>query len=225
MLQVLDEGESELQPEPQGDLVDQVVGSIVERAKRRALTESEQMRSVNHIAAALQENAETYLNKKSEEIKDKFSDAHIYVELNVSSDDSKLFGQFRLRSRIDEIGKRVPYQINLSEFGSSVFLFMYPISSNDYPSLLFTLSLHHTGRQLTGIMAATAFAEIGHFSEYIARGQPHTLRDFDISTFRYCAPEPFTFTWSDSAEEISDRFIKWTEECFSIALRYWMEIY
>ena len=223
VLQVLDEGESELQPGPQGDLVDQVVGSIVERAKRRALTESEQMRSVNHIAAALQENAETYLNKKSGEIKDKFADAHIYVELNVSSDDTKLFGQFRLRSRIDEIGKRVPYQINLTEFGSSVFLFMYPISSNNYPNLLFTLSLHHTGRQLTGIMAATAFAEIGHFSEYIGRGQPQTLRDFDISTFRYCASEPFTFTWSDSAEEISDRFIKWTEECLSIALRYWMD--
>ena len=223
VLQVLSDGDSDLQPGSQDDLVDQVVGSIVERAKRRALTESEQMRSVNHVAAALQEIAETYLNEKSQEIKNRFTDARIFVELNVSSDDTKMFGQFRLRSRIDEIGKRVPYQINLNEFGISVFLFMYPISSMDYPSLLFTLSLHHTGRQLTGIMAVTAFAEIGHFSEYMARGQPQTLRDFDISTFRYCAPEPFTFTWNDSVEEVSPRFINWTEACLSIALRYWMD--
>ena len=225
ILQVLDEGESESSPEPQGDLIDNVVGAIVKRAKQRELTECEQMRSVNHIAADLQENVEIYLNSKTQDIRDRLASANIFVELQVSSDNTRIGSQFRLRSRIDEISKRVPYQINLNEFGSIVILTMSPISGMDYPSLLFLISLHHTGRQLTGIMAATAFAEIGHFSEYIAREQPHTLRDFDISSFYYCAPGPFTFTWNDSAEEISDRFIRWTEECFSFALRRWMDYF
>ena len=221
ILQILDEGKSE--SEPQGDLVDHVVGAIVDRAKQRALTESEQMRSVNHIAAALQESVETYLNKKSQEIENKFASASIYLELNVSSDDTKSGGQYRLRSRIDEIGRRVPYPINLNESGCSVVLLMSPIAGLDYPILLFTLSLHHTGRELTGIMAATAFAEIGHYSEYIDKGQPHTLRHFGMLTFHNCAPEPFTFTWNDSADEVRPRFINWTEACLSIALRYWMD--
>lgn len=223
ILQVLDEGESESPPEPQGDLIDNVVGAIVKRAKQRELTESEQMRSVNHIAADLQESVEIYLNRKTQDIRDRLASANIFVELQVSSDNTRIGSQYRLRSRIDEISKRVPYQINLNEFASIVILTMSPISGMDYPSLLFTISLHHTGRQLTGIMAATAFAEIGHFSEYIAREQPHTLRDFDISSFYYCTVAPFTFTWNDDAEEIRDRFIKWTEVCLSVALRHWME--
>ena len=33
--------------------------------------------------------------------------------------------------------------------------------------------------------------------------------------FYNCTIAPFTFTWNDSAEEVNDRFINWTEACLS----------
>ena len=225
ILQVIDEGRLDSQPElePEGDLVDQVVDSIVDRAKRRTLTESEQMRSVNHLASVLQEEARIYLTDKSQEIKEKLSAARIHMDFNVELDETERFGQFRLRSRIGEIGKWLPYPINFYESGYSMYLLLKPISGRQYPNFMFVISWHHTGNQLTGIMAAAAFAEIGNFSEYFAVGQPDSLRYSTVSTFHNCTVTPFTFTWRDSAEEISDRFIKWTEACLSIALRHWME--
>ena len=206
-----------------GDLVDEVVDSIVERAKRRTLTESEQMRSVNHIASALQEEARIYLTDKSQEIKEKLSEAKINVNFSVELDKTEQFGQFRLRSRIGEIGKWLPYPINFYESGYSMYLLLKPISGRQYPNLMFVISWHHTGNQLTGIMAAAAFAEIGHFSEYFAVGQPDSLKYSTLSKFHNCTVAPFTFTWNDSFEEIRHRFMNWIEACLSIALRYWMD--
>lgn len=225
ILQILDEDRFESQPEleSEGDLVDQVVDSIVIRAKRRTLTESEQMRSVNHIASALQEEARIYLTDKSQEIREKLSAARINVDFSVELDETEQFGHFRLRSRIGEIGKWLPYPINFHESGYSMYLLLKPISGPQYPNFMFVISWHHTGNQLTGIMAAAAFVEIGNFSEYFAVGQPDSLKYSTLSTFHNCTVAPFTFTWNDSSEEVSERFIKWTESCLSIALRYWME--
>ena len=85
--------------------------------------------------------------------------------------------------------------------------------------MVFVISLHHTGNRITGIMAATAFALIEHYTDEVldepkASGTPY---------FRDCTVDPFTFTWKDDAEAIVPRFVKWTEECLSIGLRYWTE--
>ena len=58
-------------------------------------------------------------------------------------------------------------------------------------ALVFVVSLHHVGRQLTGIMAATAFAQI--VRTFKTPSQDDTEEPNDPN-FRNCAVEAFTFT-------------------------------
>ena len=94
VLQAISAIEDKVEPESHGDLVDQVVTSIVKRAEMRQVSESEQMRAVNHAAFVLQQKAQVYLSEKSQEVQAKLREAQIYVEPGVSGE-TRLCGQLR----------------------------------------------------------------------------------------------------------------------------------
>ncbi len=217
------EGEAETTiPEPQAqvDLVDQAIGALVKREERRRKTESEQMRSVNEIATALRDKCEEYLYEKSENIEVQFEAVGITIRPSIFKGGPGNNEHWYHRQVI-ETANAFQQWVNLFEPRYYIKLSLNPYSGASVPRLSFVISLHNTGRQLTGIMAATAFAEI----EYDEDGETITSQRsrFDNSTFMNCTLDPFTFTWEDSAEKICDRFIRWTEVCFSVALRYWMD--
>ena len=90
------------------------------------------------------------------------------------------------------------------------------------PRLIFVISLHHIGRRLTGVMAATAFVEIEYEEGGWSDSSQESVRS-DSSAFYNCAVNPFTLTWNDSAEDIRKNFIDWIEECLAAALRHWRD--
>ena len=108
---------------------------------------------------------------------------------------------------------------NLNEDRFFVNLSINPERQSRIPRLIFVISLHHVGRQLTGIMAATAFAQIVDVQDQSTEGSEEPS-DPD---FRNCTIEPFTFTWDDNAETVAARFAGWIEAPLSIALRHWSE--
>ena len=224
VLQVLSESETETQiaVEPQIDLVDQVVSGIVARANRKRQSEAEQMRFVNEIAIALRNNARDYLDEKTKEIQSALEGAGICVTHQAyvgGPGDNEHWYQ----RQVIETAKASQHWVNLSEPRYFARLALNPKERNRTPRLIFVISLHNTGRQLTGVMAATAFAEIDYHDGESAADSARTSGGTDNSTFKNCAMNPFTFTWNDSAENISDRFIKWVKVCFSIALKHWMD--
>lgn len=224
VLQAISESETETQiaVEPQVDLVDQVVSGIVERANRRRQFEAEQMRSVNEIASALRNDARDYLDEKTKEIQSALEGAGIYVTHQVyvgGPGDNEHWYQWQ----VIETAKASHHWVNLSEPRYFARLALNPKERNRTPRLIFVISLHNTGRQLTGVMAATAFAEIDYHDGESATDSARTSGGADNSTFKNCAMNPFTFIWNDSAENISDRFVKWVKVCFSIALKHWMD--
>lgn len=122
--------------------------------------------------------------------------------------------------RMEVIGtaKKAQHWVNLNEARFFIKVSLAPEMTR-HPRLVFVTSLHHTGSRLTGIMAATAFALIEHYSDDITAesmvpGNPY---------FRDCTVNPFTFTWEDDVETVKPRLVKWSEECLSIALSYWGE--
>ena len=224
ILQVLSESETETQiaVEPQIDLVDQVVSGIVARANRKRQSEAEQMRFVNEIAIALRNNARDYLDEKTKEIQSTLEGAGICVTHQAyvgGPGDNEHWYQ----RQVIETAKASQHWVNLSEPRYFARLALNPKERNRTPRLIFVISLHNTGRQLTGVMAATGFAEIDYHDGESAADSARTSGGTDNSTFKNCAMNPFTFTWNDSAENISDRFIKWVKVCFSIALKHWMD--
>ena len=225
ILQALDEGETESQlaPEPQVDLIGQVVGGIVERAKRRRQSAAEQMRSVSGTALALRKTANEYLDVKSQEVRNSLEVGGIFVEPMIFEGGPDNSNEHWYHNQVLNTANASQHWVNLNESRYFVRLALNPTVREDMPRLIFVISLHHTGRRLTGIMAATAFAEIEYYGEEISNGSTQTAGSPANSTFHNCAVNPFTFTWNDSPETISDRFIKWTEVCLSVALRYWMD--
>ena len=109
--------------------------------------------------------------------------------------------------------------VNLNEPRFFVKLSFTPEESSRYPRLIFVVSLHHTGRQLTGIVAATAFALIEYY--YDARSD-HSEEEPE-SQLEDCTVRPFTFTWENDAESLSPRFRQWAEQCLAPAVAKWGE--
>ena len=226
ILQALNTEETEtlIVPEPQAqvDLVDQVIDSIVNRLERRRKSEVERMRSVNDVAIELRAKVTEYLDEKSQDIKKGLSRSDIHVEHRIDEGGPDRYNtEHWYWTQVKETAHASGHWVNRNEPRYFVKLSINPLSRDLMPRLIFVISLHNAGRQLTGIMASTSFAEIEYYDEEDTFTQ--SSRQLDNSDFKNCTVNPFTFTWEDSIAEVGDRFVKWTEVCFSIALRHWMD--
>ncbi len=204
--------------QPEVDSVEQIVDSIVERVQRRRRPEVEQMRSVNDIAQSLRGKASEYLRDISQSVKGRLAQADIYVEPKTMEGRADKPNGRWYRVQVIETAYELRHWVNLNE---PRYFAQLRLDAKDgrTPSLAFVVSLHHTGRHLTGVMAATAFAEVGYAGEHCSHSGDSVV--LENTKFKTCAAKPFTFTSDDSSEEIADRFVRWTEECFGAALRHW----
>ena len=84
--------------------------------------------------------------------------------------------------------KVIPW-VNLNEARFFVKLSINPEEQLRTPRLVFVVSLHHVGQQLTGIMATTAFAQIRDFRE----PDSEESQEFTGLYFRDCTVEPVHF--------------------------------
>lgn len=209
------------------DLVDEVVDSIVERAESRQVSDSSlQMSRVNEVAVKLRQAAESYLSEKSQSIQNRLVEVNMFVNPDVKT--GHTFGHYyhQYNAQMHEIAKKLQYDVNFSEYIYTIELDLETHNVSLAPRMLFVVSLFHIGHTFhtTGVMAATAFAEMQGPRPYSNQGHPELITSSaGVAPFYNCTVAPFTFTWNDSAEDVRPRFINWTEACLSIALRYWMD--
>jgi hypothetical protein len=78
--------------------------------------------------------------------------------------------------------------------------------------LVFVTSFHHVGRELSGIMEATAFARLESFED--SEDRKSVSQDF-----RLCALEPFVFTYKTGEDQIADSFARWLDSSIAVALK------
>ena len=208
------------EPEPVADsgVVDQVVGHIVEQIKRQNQERQAQMRSVGEVAQALRDSARSNLVSRADQVCQPLNQAGLTVgrAIDHGGPGEK---EHWYRAEVVQTAQEAQHWANLNESRYFVKLLLNPEDPSRAPRLVFVLSLHHVGQQLTGIMAATAFAQIRDSRE-------SDLEESQESSglyFRNCTVDPFTFTWQDDAEVVAPRFAAWVEERLSIALRYWSE--
>ena len=229
ILQALDAGDAAISsaPEfPQADLIGEVVGGIVERVKRRRQSEEkqkEEQRFINNIALELRRQTQDYLQQKSQEIQEQLAAADIHVTPRIEEGGPDKNNEHLYRLKMLRVTNHSQHQASISGPIYFVKLVLEPESLDLMTRLVFVILIYRTGERLAGIMAATAFAQIEQ--------QDDEESDFTVSqdmsnfakSFRNCAADPFTFTWSDPVDDISDRLTNWTEACFGVALRYWMD--
>ncbi len=78
--------------------------------------------------------------------------------------------------------------------------------------LVFVTSLHHVGRELSGIMEATAFARLESFED--SEDRKYVSQDFTL-----CSLEPFVFTYMTKEQEIGESFDRWLDAPLAVAIK------
>ena len=202
--------------------VSQAIGSIVDQVQRRNEKEEHSLRTVTEVGRVLSEKTEEYLKAQAEHIRQRLLEADITVDPSVySGRGSRRAWETWYEAYVVKSAQEAGLWANFNEESFLVRLSITPMAQGHggYPGLTFLISLHHTGRQLSGVMAATAFAQIEfHPHGFMERSTPSLGIDY-----RNCAVNSFTFTRTDSPDEVTPRLFDWIEEALSEALRYWQE--
>ena len=200
--------------------VSEAVGSIVNQVRSRDENEELSLRTVTDIGRVLSERSEEYLKTQAEYIQQRLLEANLRVYCDVYNGSQSAWKTW-YASQIVKAAQEAGHWANFNEESFLIRLSMTPMAQGHggYPGLTFLISLHHIGRQLSGVMAATAHALI----EF----QPHGFIEQENPSlgenYRNCSTNPFTFVWDNDANEIAPRFFDWIAETLSEALRYWQE--
>ena len=207
------------EPEPvdQTTLFDQMLDSIVEQGRRRNQERESNLRSVNEVALKCRGAIASILENAGAKIYERLSEAGLDVHPVVNLGGPDYRSEHYYATEIEDLSKRSQHQVNWSETRYFARLSLR-VRNDRQPRLVFVVCLYHTGRNLTGIMAAAAFARI----------EPDNVPNQDGGEqqspyYRNCAVTPLTFTWQDNEVSLQSRFDRWVEESLVLALKYWQE--
>ncbi|HWY16737.1 MAG TPA: Fic family protein [Rhizomicrobium sp.] len=78
--------------------------------------------------------------------------------------------------------------------------------------LIFVTSFHHVGRELSGIMEATCFAQLESYED-------SEDRQYAAESFFICSVEPFVFTYKTEAGAIAGAFTQWQDAALAVAIK------
>ena len=216
ILQALGEPEPDAHP----GFVDQVIDHIVERVRLRNRERANQLRSVNIIAQELSQIASHNLTIRGEEIESRLNQAGMSIQPFLITGGPGV----REHWYREEVIRTANNARNWANFNESRFFVRLSLDNNlrdveavRHPRLVFVISLHHVGRELSGIMAATCFALIEHYPD----DESDDARQAGNAYFRDCTINPFTFTWDGNLDVITPTFNRWVEEHLGVALSYW----
>lgn len=183
--------------------------ALAERLDRRGASERERiLRDVEDVADQVFQQAARRLSEFETTIKDMLGPRLLglttYFNTSPASDEEHA-GYYR--GQIIEAAKQIGYYANLVRYKAWLLL------SLRYQGLQTELlfSVHHLGRDISGVMIVTGMAyrrvpsEVGSFPTHV-----NVLLD-----------QPFTFTYRDSPESVTRRFEAWMTEALGAGLLYW----
>ena len=195
---------------------EQVLGHIVEQVGRQSDDRETQMRSVNIIAETLRDRSVELLAQLAEQVSSSLRQAGSVVSPHVLKGGPQE-REYWYRHQVAETANNAGHRVNFSESRFFVRLTLNPSSAARLPRLIFVVSLHHTGWQLSGIMAATAFALIEHYYDDVSEQAEERVPPHFID----CTLDPFLFDSANDADALLPGFQEWIELRLSIALRQW----
>ncbi|HEY6351122.1 MAG TPA: Fic family protein [Candidatus Angelobacter sp.] len=82
--------------------------------------------------------------------------------------------------------------------------------------LIFVVSSHHIGRELTGVMEISAFAQIETYDEASETDHERVNQELIPASM-----EPFAITWKTDLHQIEDSYKQWLDRALGIALKEW----
>jgi hypothetical protein len=186
-------------------LTSAVIGALAAKFARRKEGQLAELRQVNSVARSLRSAAKASLEESLGEIENLVEEASgTSVREGGSDRDSAHWFKFEVVSSAKEAGKFA----NLAE--DHYFLNCSVRVGRE--RLIFVVSFHHVGRELSGIMEATAFAKLKLLEE-------SEERESVEERFFLCSVEPFVFTHNTNPSEVTAAFARWLDQALAVALK------
>lgn len=191
----------------QRSLTSAVLQSLKQKFGKRREAKDAELRQVNGVALALRTHAKRLLENTSHDLKDAMSqmaETEVRVLEGGSDRDTAHWYKYEVVKSANDTGKYANFSEN--------HYFARATVRSGREQLVFVTSLHHVGRELSGVMEATAFARLASFEE-------SDERKLISQDFSLCSPEPFVFTYQTEADGISEPFSRWLDTALAVALK------
>jgi len=194
--------------------IDAVIGRMVDRLGSKFKDRASVLRGVNQVAAELRNRGRDLILRRGQAVAEGLGGAGLQVRVFSELGGPDFATDHYWRLDLTEL-KAPDVWINFQE-GQFWFRVIF---KNAPIHMQYVVSLHHIGRELTGVMNGIAFAE---FEEAIAaEGGPDAKGQ---RTRRPCSSEPFSLTWQMTTDGTWPAFEEWLNETFAIALRHWNDV-
>ncbi len=192
----------------QKTLTSAVIDNLADRFRKRRLAKLEELRMVNEVAIALRLQAHTEVDRAFNEFKRKVTElAQTQVSVRDGGPDKGNAHWYKFE--VVESAKEAEKFANFEES----HYFVKGSLRLGRERLVFVTSFHHVGRELSGIMEATAFSKLESFEDSEDRKAVST--DFFV-----CSPvEPFVFTYKTNEADITASFSRWLDAARAVALK------
>lgn len=197
--------EGDLDEEPK--VTQAVIASIQARLQRRKEEKDEELRGVNDVAQALRKEARELVEASLNELKpviELAGEFDIVVHDGGPDQQNAHWYKYEVIESSTESQKWV-------NFDEDHYFIKAAIRVQDV-RLVFVTSIHHIGRRLSGVMEATAFAQIEYYGEDDSKTS---------SRFFVCSRDPFALTWFTDVDAVREQFRGWLDVALAVAVKAW----
>jgi hypothetical protein len=191
----------------QASLTTAVIESLAHKFSRRREARDAELRRVNNLAVTLRSRARSQLETALNALKEPLSDV-AEPQINVADGGPDRSNSHWYKFEVVQSANASGKFANFSE----AHYFVKSSIRVERERLIFVTSFHHVGRELSGIMEATAFARLESYEE-------SDDREYASQDFFLCSTEPFVFTYKTNAAEIETAFRRWLDAAVAIAFK------
>jgi len=184
-----------------------VIDSLAQKLGRRRLAKKVELRTVNEVAVVLRGHARTHTEQAFNQLAKPLADVG-EPEIHMADGGPDRGNAHWFRYEVIKSANKVGKFANFAE----AHYFIKSTMRVERERLMFVVSFHHVGRELSGIMEAIAFARLQSYED-------SDDREYASQDFFLCSLEPFVFTHRTSDQDIHESFSRWLDTALAIAIK------
>jgi Fic family protein len=191
----------------QRTLTSAVIESLAEKFGKQRQAKFAELKKVNVVAVALRTQAHAILEHVFNELRVPVSQAaepEIRITDGGTDWSNAHWYKFEVVKSANETGKFVNFAEDHYFVKASIRV--------GRERLIFLVSFHHVGRELSGIMEATAFSQLESFED--SEDRKSVSQDFFL-----CSLEAFVLTYKTKEHDIRESFARWLDAALAVAIK------
>lgn len=191
----------------QRNLTSAVIAGLADKFGKRRMERDAELRAVNAIAQGLQAKAHAALEiafRNLGTVISEVAEPEIRILDGRPDRGNSHWYKYEVVASAREAGK-------FANFSEDHYFVKASIRAKR-ERLVFVTTFHHVGRELSGIMEATAFATLESFED-------SDDRQSVSENFFVCSLEPLVYTYKTRIEDIDAAFARWLDSALAIAVK------